>query len=349
MSVALDLGTRRLRSLRRLDDQLSARRCRAEYLVLDDLEPVRRLLDRAGVTYACCEGSLMLLGDVAAEYSSVFAVPCSPMFPQGRIPRNDPPARQALAAMVEGLLPDPSQAGEICCMTISGTSTIDDAAPSRNKRHEFLSQLVALRGYSPLIVNSSTSLVLAELGSDSFTGMGFEFGAGSCSASLVRRGFEIAHTTIPAAGDWIDTELARRAGEFCFDRGGNRYLNSQQAASWKESLTASIVEPSSDREKFLSELVRELVAHVIRNAAESFAKSIGGQEAMRAVPVVIGGGTSRLPGFQAVFEQIWNESQVPLQASEFRLAADADYTIARGCLIRAELETPAAKNGKSAA
>lgn len=349
MSVALDLGTRCLRSLRRTDDQLSARRCRAEYLVLDDLETVRRLLDRAEVTYACCEGSLMLLGDSAAEYSQVFGTPCSPMFPQGRIPRNDPPARQALAAMVDGLLPDPSQQGEICCMTISGTMTTDDS-PARNKqRHEFLSQLVALRGYAPLIVNSSTSLVLAELGSDSFTGMGFEFGAGSCSASLVRRGFEIAHTSIPAAGDWIDSELARRAGEFCWDRAGIRYLNARQAATWKESVTASIVEPSSDRETFLSDLVRELVAHVIRSANESFAKSIGANESLRAIPVVIGGGTSRLPGFQTLFEQIWNESQVAIPAKDFRLAADADYTIARGCLIRAELEATAAKDGKSAA
>jgi hypothetical protein len=349
MTVALDLGTRRLRSLRRQDDKLVARCCQAEYLVLDDIEPVRRLLDRAEVVYAQCDGALMLLGDAASEYSPVFGIPCSPIFPQGRIPRNDPPGRQALAAMVDGLLPEPKHAGELCCMTISGIAANEEFAPANAKRQQLLSQLVTLRGYTPIIVNASTALVLAELPADSFTGMGFEFGAGSCSASLVHRGTEVARVCIPAAGDWIDMELARRAGEVCWERTGNRYLNAPQAAKWKESVSASLLEPSNEREKFLAELVRELVAHVIRCASEAFTKAIGGRDTLRQVSVVIGGGTAKLPGFQSLFEQIWDESQLPVQAKRFHLAASSDYTVARGCLIRAELEAPAANGDRSAA
>ena len=161
MSAALDLGTSRLRSLRHENDRLLARGCRSEYLVMEELPAVRRVLDLANVAYARCEGAVMLLGDCAGEYASIFGVPCHPVFPQGRIPRNDPPARQALAAMIEGLLPDPSEPGEICCMTISGIAANDEGTP-RQKRRYGRSQILALRVFERVGAKGWPGLGLAE-------------------------------------------------------------------------------------------------------------------------------------------------------------------------------------------
>jgi len=351
MSVALDLGTRQLRSLRCDGNRLLARHCRAAYLVLDDLPLSRKMLERADIAYASGDGSLILMGDAAIEFSPVFGVPCLPIFPNGRIPRDDPPARQALAALVDTLLPEPGEPDETCCVTIPGHSASIDDKPGKSKGREFVSQLVALRGYRPVVANPSLSLILATLAADSFTGIGFDFGAGRCCASLAHRGVELAHVSISAAGDWIDMELARRDGEFCWDRAGSRFCNTQPATRFKESRTTSVVTPSNERETFLAELVRELVTYVIRQAADAFAATAeaSGAGSLGKIPVVIGGGTAKLPGFQTLFEQVWAECPSPLAAKEFRLATDSPDTVARGCLIRAEIEASSAGDERHAA
>ncbi|MEX2288034.1 MAG: hypothetical protein WD648_13150 [Planctomycetaceae bacterium] len=347
MSIALDAGVRRMRSLYQSGDRLLGRCCRAEYLLLDDVEPMRKLIDRIEIPHARCEDALVLMGDTAADLAPVFGTPCLSLFPNGKIPRDNPPARQILAALIEGLLPEPSDRDEVCCLTIPGNPTGDQG--TFGHEYKFLTHLVSLRGYAPLVATSSMSLVLAELAADSFTGIGFELGAGSCCASLSHRGIEIAHVSVPVSGDWIDTELARREEEYAWDRHGKRHLDTHSAARWKESIAGTVLQPSNDREQFLAELIRELVAYVIEAAAAEFARAIKTKPIRDRVPIVLGGGTSRLPGFAALFEQALSATSFPLSTGEIRLSGDPKYTVARGSLIRAELESQSRAASRSAA
>ena len=56
------------------------------------------------------------------------------------------------------------------------------------------------------------------------------------------------------------------------------------------------------------------------------------------LPIVCGGGLSRLPGFRELLQAMVRDARLPIGISEVRGCADPDYTIARGCLILAELD-----------
>jgi len=333
MSIALDIGVHRLRSLRRSGQQLVGRSSCAVYSVLDDEPSVREILDRIGVSYGQCEGSLLLIGDDAVNCSPAFHIPCVPLLPEGRVPRDDAPARQIIGSLVSHLLPKPAHADEPCCITLPGTSASRD-----NHERAFLSQLVRLQGYTPLPLTASMALILAELVDQSFTGIGFVMGASSCQMSLAHRGIEVANVTIPLGGNWIDSELARRENLYRWDARGNKSLDVVSVRAWKESESRSIEQPSDDRERFLGELYHELIAHVVRVAAINFANTRAVERIQQPVTLVAAGGAASIAGFSEVLSRAWKEASFPVNVEASRVVEDSEYTVARGCLIWAELE-----------
>lgn len=345
MTIAFDIGAHRIRSLRREGNRLLARSCRSLYAVLPDDELQQRLLQQIGVPFAACDGGLILMSDVAVEYARLFRSVPVPLLPGGRVPLDDPPARQVLASLVETVLPRPARPGELCILTAPGRDGSQPAATrpaSRDPEIDFLTRLLRLRGYAPAVISAGMGVVLAELVDRGFTGIGISFGAAYSEAVLAHRGVEIARCAVPHAGNWIDDRLARITEEYAWDAAGNRYLDCTAIARWKESWTGSIVEPASHRESLLAQLYEGLIAHVLRKAAEEFSARRDVVKALGPLAVVVCGGTARVRGFGELFERVLRAADFPLGIESVRVAVDSDYTIARGCLIQAELEDESA-------
>uniref|UniRef100_A0A7C2P1L4 Uncharacterized protein n=1 Tax=Schlesneria paludicola TaxID=360056 RepID=A0A7C2P1L4_9PLAN len=193
MSIGLDLGSTQFRSLRRQGDRLVGRACRLEYASLPDSTHHRRLLDRDQVAYADCDGALILLGDEAAEWSRVLRAPLQQLLLDGQLPANDVLSRQILSLMLDAVLPTPSFADEVCCLTVPGELLPEDDGPQRG----FFRRLVMLRGYRPRFVGQGLAVALAELGDAGFTGLGISLGASQCEFALVRSGQEHGRCAIP--------------------------------------------------------------------------------------------------------------------------------------------------------
>jgi hypothetical protein len=56
------------------------------------------------------------------------------------------------------------------------------------------------------------------------------------------------------------------------------------------------------------------------------------------LPLVVAGGTARIPGFRDLLLDVLPSVSLPVSIGDVRLVAASDFTIARGGLIRAELE-----------
>ncbi|MBM4075733.1 MAG: hypothetical protein FJ267_08840, partial [Planctomycetes bacterium] len=117
MTIGLDLGSTQFRSLRLFDSELIGRQCRAIYASMPDSASHRRLLDQSNARYACCGGDLVLFGDQAIEWGEILNLHIVSLLPGGRVPQSDPVARQILALMLDAVLPQATELGEICCMT----------------------------------------------------------------------------------------------------------------------------------------------------------------------------------------------------------------------------------------
>lgn len=347
MSVALDFGAWHLKSLWFAGDRLSVRRCPSVYAVLPDSDSHRQALKRMSIPYGVCEEALLLIGDDAVDYAGLFQVPCVPLLPGGKIPRADPPARQILAALVASLLPESNGSDEICCLTFSGANDGGDRSEEVGDS-EFLTRLVEMQGYKPLVLPAGLAVVLAEGVKESFTGIGLAIGAETSELSLAHCGQQVIGISIGRGGRWIDEQLARECEHFAWDADGNRYLDTATSLGWEESFSGSILQPATVKETLLAHLCQELVTHVIQEAARELARSPGIRSVPQPLSLVCSGGITQIPGFNALLERTVLRTPFPVEIQNVRLATDPNDAVVRGCLIRAELEAETMRQQRAA-
>lgn len=338
MNVALDAGSREMRSLHFGNEgRLVARRCPSLYSVLEDDPPLRSLLGRVGVCYAVCDRQILVYGNDVEASAALFRVPPLELFPEGQLPEDDPPVRQLTAMLVESLIGHGESDRDICVLTLPGTPTTD--GDPRQPTAAFIARLARLQGYRPLVLSAPHAAVLAHLAGDAFTGIGLSCGAGTCEASLVHRGAELSHCAVPYAGNWIDRRMARAQGDFVWDAAGHRHLNTTAVRRRKEAFAGSLTGVSNRDDQRLVDLHRGMLEFLFREASARFASVVETWRLARRLGLVVTGGTARLPHFEELITDVLSAVNLPVEIQQVHMATGSDLTVARGGLIRAELET----------
>ncbi|HUG91898.1 MAG TPA: hypothetical protein VML55_13755 [Planctomycetaceae bacterium] len=343
MTIALDIGAHSVRSLRRQGSRLAGRTTRLAYAVLPDSPRHRRLLEGGGIAFAVCGGRLVLVGQQAVDYARPFREPVRSALSDGLLPRDNPLARQVVAATVEAVLPRALTRDEICCLTVPG------GAGSQSREAEFLTRLVRLAGYVPVVVRAGMALVLAELSRTGFTGAGISFGAATCELSIAHRGREIASVAVRRGGDWIDAEFAAQEGCCLWDAAGGRHPDLESIARLKSEHTEPLATASSPRGRLFAALYRSLITELVGHAARALGPVPLLGTLPRPLELVVGGGTAQIPGFAELLDEQLRSAALPVALARARVAAAADYTVARGGLIHAELEAGGAQQAARSA
>jgi hypothetical protein len=210
-------------------------------------------------------------------------------------------------------------------------------APSR----EFLSRLVMLRGYAPVLVSSSNAVALATLAAEGFTGITLSLGAGGCTLGLAHRGRELTRVAEPRGGDWIDARLAASERRYIHDSAGERYLDTEAVRRQREALAESLTRPTEDFAARVAEYYRELLLSTAKELGRRIKDERLGPFAS-PLPVVCSGGATRAAGFIGLMTATLAAADLPLMVGPVRLAPADEYLAARGALIHAELEATCA-------
>ena len=337
MSVGLDIGASQIRCLRHRGEQLVGRSAKAQFTPLPDAPEYRALLAAGQIPFAVCDEALTIVGDNAAEYSNLFHVRPQSLMPHGRLPTNDPVARQSLAAVVDALLGVPDQPGEMCCVTLPGGEMFQSLATSSEL--EFFSRLIRLRGFHPQVLSAGMAAVLAELSRQCFTGLGLSFGAATSELVVAHRGIERLMCSIPQGGDWLDEQVAKEFGDGRHDESGEPILDLEKAATRRHSFAKTLGSSSGDGDRFLASVHREMIYTLIRTATFAVAQQPRVTEIPQPLPVIVVGGVSRIAGFEGLLRHAFELARFPLAIRDIRFATQHDFTIARGCLINAQLES----------
>jgi len=343
MTIGLDIGSHLLRSLRiAADSTLRLRKCRAHYAVLPDSLAHRQLLEQAGVLFAVCDESLLLLGDAAHEYASLFHVLPTPLLPAGHVPKGDPLTRQTLAALIDGLLPEPARREDVCCFT---SSFVKGEERADREDEEFFARLVRLKGYTPTAISQSLALVLAELADEGFSGIGAVFGASCSQAVLAHHAIEVARFTLPRGSQWIAEELERR---------GLAPANAPEPrpspdGQWHHRFHGFLGDPRSAWEAAITELVTEMTQLLLVGLAGQLQRMSADPFMAQPLPLVCSGGLSALRGFRALLINSLRRLDLPIPIGDVRCARDPQSSLCRGCLIWAELEVEGESPGMQAA
>ena len=337
MSVGLDIGASQIRCLRRRDEQLVGRSAKSQFTALPDAPEYRALLAAGQIPFAVCDEALTIVGDNAAEYSKLFHVRPQSLMPHGRLPTNDPVARQSLAALVDALLGEPDQPGEMCCVTLPGGETFQSLATSSEL--EFFSRLIRLRGFFPQVLSAGMAAVLAELSRQCFTGLGLSFGAATSELVVAHCGIELLMCSVPQGGDWLDEQIATEFGDSFHDESGEPILDFTKSAARRLAPERQLSPADNDTDRFLASLHRDLVYALIRSATFALASQPRVAEIPQPLPVIVVGGVSRISGFEELLRHAFELARFPLAIREIRFATRHDFTVARGCLINAQLES----------
>lgn len=352
MSIALDFGSHRVKSLRREGHRLIGSNLRCAYSVLPDSRSHRDLLEQAEISYVVSDAGLLLVGNAAEDVSKLFKSTCRTLLPAGQIPTHDPLARQMLGALIESALPvsgwsrESKSPAPTCGFTPPGGTDLDGQGTRSDL--EFFLRCIRLRGYEPRVVPAGAALVLAELVKESFTGIGMVFGDSGCEALLAHRGKPICDARTEFGGQWIDVRLAERQQPVAYNPSGDKYLNVAEMAQRKHSLRGSIAAPTDSFEESLADLLTQSCVSLIEAFGKAIKSSPRAAELPQPMSVVCVGGTTRVPGFDALMTELLQCLEIGVTVRPPRIITDCEYTIARGLLIDAQLNSIDAKTARAA-
>ena len=331
--TALDLGAHRFRSLRRGGSATVGRASRAAYGTLPDSPARRALLEQVGLAYAVAEGGeqggeLVLVGDAADEYARLFGTPAMPLLHHGKVPADDPPARQLIGTLVDGLLPDPLAPGEPVAVVYPGGA----------KERQFLSGVIKLRGYAPTAVDPAEAFAAAAMGSVGLRGVALVCGAERWDLAVILNGKVAARCTAEGGAAALDDRRAEDRGRVVYEEDGTRLLDSESCRRDRESFRGTLADPGGDEEAAIAELHAAALTELFAEAADRFADEPALRTVGKPLPLVCGGGAARVPGFTALAAETAASVKLPVPLGGAMAAVGNDYQTARGALILAEIE-----------
>jgi len=339
MTIGLDIAGRSMQSLRREPGRLIGRSTPAEYIALPPTANDRRLLERARVPYAVCDGSLIVHGRPAVEMAPLVHVPRLPILPQGKLPQGDPLSRQLAGSMLDSLLPQTTRMDAVCAVVPPQS---DDAGNlTATREWEFFSRLIRMRGYRPVAVDSPSALVLATLGHTGFSGLALTVGDFRCAVTISRYGQSLVQAAVPRGLAWIDEQLALSSGRVVWDMDGNSYVDTDAVAQWKQAVNPSLLAPSTPDERFLADRYLELLRELLGTLSNRCLQSPEVATFRGPLSLVCCGEAAGARGFAGLLAEELGRTGLPITLGDIRIADDPVFTVARGCLIRAELERAA--------
>jgi hypothetical protein len=339
MICAIDFGSCWIRSVFRnptISDRLTMYAEKAEYAVVADTEQHKQTLLDQQIPFAECEGSLVVAGNAAVNARWLSRVPCAPLFADGIVPSDDPPARQILGLLTEAILPPPRGKQNLCAVTVPG---LQDGSARAIRNEEFLCRLVRMRGYKPLIVAPAEAAMLAAGNDASFTGISIVMGAETTNIAVARYGSILACETLEIGSNWIDSEIARQFQVQVWDESGNTYLDLDSIRQWKVKTEIHLGAAIGDRERMMSRLYSVVLDRVSRTVALLLASAPVRNALPRpGLSVILAGGATQADGFINLLTDRFIEHEIADKILSIRLAQDPMTAVVRGGLIFGELE-----------
>lgn len=174
-------------------------------------------------------------------------------------------------------------------------------------------------------INEAMALIYAELETKMYTGAGISFGAGMVNVAHSLFGAEVFSFSLVNSGDWIDEQAAKATGETI------AFINRQKHKIDLSKEPSNLVERAIKGQYEL--MIEKTVAGIKQGFEENQERSVRIEQ---PIDVVIAGGTSLPPGFDALFEKMIRSIKLPVEIGTIIRPKDPLYSVARGCLAAAE-------------
>ncbi len=330
--VCLDLGTSAFRCLRRQDSCLVGRKSPAMYISLPINEADVSLLKQMRIPVIRSEDSLVVVGAAALDLAQALRISSIPLLIDGLVPTKDPLGRQLIGMVIDSILPNTGNATP--CGLIS-RSAVDF---EQSTDLQLFAQLLRLKGYNPVPITCASAVAYAELGDDQFSGLVLDWGASGASLGAYRLGDTLAECNLVNGGILIDERIARVRNRFCWDREGNRYLNTHAIEMWKQAAQVRIDAPKTEDDKLISAIYREQLVNILMRFKAAIIATPAAWLFAQNVKLICSGGCTQIGGFVQMLASLIHELDLPVKLSEILVCSPDQFRMTRGGMIQMELD-----------
>lgn len=330
MAKAIDIGTSFIVVAEIQDGHEVFTRERNAFFAMEREDFAEEMLQDAGAYYLTRGDQLTVVGEDALKFSMLTGNQTAYRRPmaKGILNPGEEDAISMLELLVEGILGKASFPGEICAATVPCPPYDQEGDVTFHRI--VLERCLRRLGYEPKLLNEAMAIIFhqnptIESGGARipFTGLGISFGAGMTNAVISWRAKRLFETAIARGGDWIDQMVARA-----------RSMSRSKVTSIKErKLDLDDIDPKNGLQVALEVYHEDLVRYTLKNIAAAWKEASA--EVEEALPVCIAGGTSKVPGFAAMLENLLADLKLPFEVEGVTFAQDPLTAVASGALVAA--------------
>ncbi len=285
-----------------------------------------KMLNDEGIYHRVSDEEILAFGNRVDEFANMLGGDTRRPMNTGLLNAGEPKSKAMMALALEEMCGKAKKSTKIC---FSVPSAPEDGDSELIYHEHVIKDILEGLGYEAVAVNEGMAIIYAELADDDLTGIGMSFGGGLCNVSLSYLGLPILSFCTTRAGDYIDSSAAKVTGQ-----------TTTTVRLHKESSQFRVGQDGVNGvDQALTVFHRDIIEHVVERLQQELKASQRLPRSLRPLPVVFGGGTSMVKGFDVELKKAITKANLPIEIDEVRQAKTASNTTAKGMLLAAMLNT----------
>ncbi len=321
----LDVGTTNIVSAGRpLDGSVHFILQRNAFIDVRNDSFTKRMLIKLGIDHVMHENRMYVIGDPAFELANIFEKETRRPMKDGLISPLENDSLQMISMVIHQVLGNPREQGELVYFCVPA----DPIDADRNVIYHrgALETVLRRQGFTPKSIIEGHSVVMSELESEDFTGIGVSCGGGMFNVCIAYKSVPALTFSTSRGGDWVDINVGRALG-----------IPASQATAMKES-GVDLTHPRNRQEEAICIYYRELIHYTLTTMQRQLETVRDLPAFSHPVELVCAGGTSLVKGFIQVLQEEYEKILFPIEVKRIRLARDPLRSVASGCLAAAQEE-----------
>lgn len=321
-AIGLDVGTSRIVAAYREDKGIQCDTQLNAFVTIPFSKLTQSVLKKERIPYLVQDSEITVYGDESERFANLFHKETRRPMLRGILNPDETGSLTLVREIVRLVTGREQGDGQRLCFSVPAAPL---GADEEVHAHEgALKEMLAKLGYDARPISEGLAVVYGEMENSNYTGIGISCGGGLCNVCLAYLSVPVFSFSIPKAGDYIDSSVAKLRGE-----PATRIRTiKEESFHFNGNFTNKIYQALST---YYEDMIQALVAAL----KDTFASVQNMPKLNRPIPLVLSGGTVMAPGFRDRFEKTLRDTELPVSTSEIRLGANPMSSTARGALVAA--------------
>jgi hypothetical protein len=320
--VGLDIGTSHIVMAQNQGKNIHTVKQLNAFFTIPYSQFTKKILEENSISFFEKNNQFYILGFSAENFANMFNTNTRRTMEKGLLSAREDEGINVLQAIINTLIKKAGKQGEVICFSMPGVPRTGEQSVVYHE--SIIKMYLASLGYKPLSINEGLAVVMSELASDNFTGIGISMGGGMCNVCLSYLSVPVITYSLQKGGDFIDSMVGVSVGEAA----------TKIKMIKEEDLDLSRA-PRTRVETALHIYYNDLIESLLWNLQDVLQSSDKVPKISHPIPVVLSGGSAMPRGLRELFENGLRKTNLPVEISKVRLASDPLNTTAKGAMVMA--------------